>query len=188
MSSDNQSFPFSATHPTSTSIPAGVATGTPGGLPLVPFHQAVLVAVIGAAVAACALAVITAIVTLLWWYRRWLAVSNTSSYLGGCLCSNLVDCVNVVEAGCPLEEGFPSTHGASLHTSLAQPQYVNSPHLSMVSSNSGGVASTAGECSIGHSAAGWLEEHVEQSSSKSWRRTFETLRIDRRTLQRKLGL
>lgn len=52
MSSDNQSFPFSATHPTSTSIPAGVAPGTPGRLPLVSFHQAVVAAIIGAAVAA----------------------------------------------------------------------------------------------------------------------------------------
>lgn len=170
MSSDNQSSPLSATHPTSTSIPAGVATGTPGGPSLVPFHQVVIAAIIGAAVAACALAVITATVTLLW-YRRRLAVSNASSYLAH-----------------PLEEDFPSTHGASFHTSLAQPQSVNSSDPSMVASNSGGVASTAGECTIGHSAAERLEEHVEQSSSKRWRRTFQTLRIDRRTLQRKLGL
>lgn len=79
-------------------------------------------------------------------------------------------------------------HEAPFHQSLAQPQSVNSPNLSMVSSNSGGVASTAGECSIGRSAVEWLGEHVEQSMSKRWRRMFGTLRIDRRTLQRKLGL
>lgn len=188
MSSDNQPSPFSATHPTSTSISTGVATGTPDGPPLVPFHQVVVAAIIGAAIVACALAVITAAVTLSFWYRRRLVVSNTSSCLGGRFCSRLIDCVNVVDAVHPLEEGFPSSHGTSFHKIPAQPQAVWPSDPLMASSRSSDGVSTTAEYSIDRTTTESLEEHTELSRSRRWRRTFVTLRVDRRVLRRKLGV
>lgn len=188
MSSDNQPSPFSETHPTSTSISTGVPTGTPDGPPLVSFHQGVVAAIIGAAVVACALAVITAAVILSFWYRRRLVVGNTSSCPGGCFCSCLIDCVNVVDAAHPPEEGFPSTHGTSFHKIPAQPQAVWPSDPSMASSRSNDVASTPAEYSIDPTTTESLEEHTELSRSRRWRRTFVTLHIDRRALRRKLGV